>query len=95
MTYDSAFATATKTAGAAGAGAMDNFDLYARICCTRNIGGASILNRTRWKYVRACHTCIKRQSSNSLIIDLARDLICSQPSRHLFSSKAGGRKGCQ
>ena len=49
ITFDSAYAIATKTAGAAGAGAMDNFDLYDRIRSTRHIDGASIPNFTRWK----------------------------------------------
>ena len=88
MTSDSASATATEAAGAAGAGAMGNFDLYARIRCTRNLDGASHLKCARLKHVRACHTCSKRQSWNSLLVDLARNSILSQPSRHLFSIRA-------
>ena len=95
MTFDLACAISTETAGAAGAGAMENFDLYARIRCTRNIDGASIPNCTRWKYVRACHTSSKLQSSNLLEIDLARDSSLSKPLRHLFSSRVKCRRGCQ
>ena len=79
MTLDSVSGTATDIAGAAGAGAKDNLDLYDRIRCTRNIDGASIFNCTRWKFVSAWHACSKRQSSNSLLVDLARDSILLQP----------------